>query len=172
MSSCGWEPLIPFFFLCVLQQSIVSASVTTEAGFSSRVCSLVSFLQFFDPRNLHRLLLIFLCKVVNSSNMVYSTSLSSSQLPMAGETFLDGTIFCLVPPRRRSFRCHNQCLFFRIICEFLVPAMHKQSNQARCIVFPAITETENPPPNTPKLLYFHFCLSVLVGDDVRRFFGL
>ena len=51
------------------------------------------FVQLIDPRNLHRLLLIFLCKVVNSSNMVYSTSLSSSQLPMAGGTFLDGTFF-------------------------------------------------------------------------------
>ena len=61
------------------------------------------FVQLIDPRNLHRLLLIFLCKVVNSSIVVYSTSLSSSQLPKAGETSLDGTALCLVTSTETKF---------------------------------------------------------------------
>ena len=43
----------------------------------------------------------------------------------------------------------NDFFFLWTICEFLLPAMHKQSNQARCMIFPAITETEKPPPNIP-----------------------
>ena len=56
---------------------------------------------------------------------------------MAGETFLDGTALCLVTSTETKF-------FDATINH----SFTQESNQARCIVFPAITETENPPPNT------------------------
>ena len=69
---------------------------------------------------------------------------------MAGATSLDGTALCLVTSTETKFSMPQSMTFFLwIICEFILPAMHKQSNQARCTVFIAITETENPPPNVP-----------------------
>ena len=99
---------------------------------------LMSFVQLIDPRNLHRLLIIFLWKVLDISIMVYSTSLSSSQLPWLVRLLWMVPLFVSGLPRRRSFSMPQS-----------ITLMHKQSNQARCIVFTAITLTENPAPNLP-----------------------
>ena len=57
---------------------------------------------------------------------------------MAGATSLDGTALCLVTS--------TETKFFEATINH---SFTQESNQARCIVFTAITLTENPAPNLP-----------------------